>query len=105
MSLRIDQASHARATLTCVNFARRNLAASLRIAAACSVIAWVVACGTVDTRHAVVTTASDTDEPWRCPESKTQVTDLGDGEFRLEGCGERAVYECNFALTPPGCWK
>ena len=61
--------------------------------------------GCVDAHHAVLSTAAIAPDPWSCPEEETLVTEVSEARYRLEGCGEVAVYNCNFAFTPPRCWK
>lgn len=55
----------------------------------------------VETRAAVV---AQVRQDWSCPEEKTQVTEVSYGTYRLDGCGESKVYQCNFALQIPRCW-
>ncbi len=56
-------------------------------------------------QRAVVRTAARARDPWTCHEDRTQMTKVGYGRYRLEGCGQSAVYTCNFALTPASCWR
>ncbi len=53
----------------------------------------------------VVRTAATGDPPWTCSEGGTQVEEVGDGRYRLIGCGENTVYQCNFSMQPPRCWR
>lgn len=61
--------------------------------------------GCLNTHDAVVSTAAVSTDAWECADDKTEVTELGSGRYRLGGCGEHAIYNCNFAFTPPRCWK
>ena len=55
--------------------------------------------------HAVVSTAAIAETPWTCSESETRVVEVADAKYRLTGCGQTAVYNCNFAFQPPRCWR
>jgi hypothetical protein len=51
------------------------------------------------------TAAANGNPTWTCSEGSTQVEELGDGKYRLIGCGENVVYQCNFSAQPPRCWR
>jgi hypothetical protein len=53
----------------------------------------------------VARTAATGDPPWTCSEGGTQVEEIGDGKYRLIGCGENVVYQCNLSMQPPRCWR
>jgi hypothetical protein len=53
----------------------------------------------------VARTAATGSPPWTCSEGSTEVQEIGDGKYRLIGCGENAVYQCNFSMEPPRCWQ
>jgi hypothetical protein len=55
--------------------------------------------------HAVISTAAIAETPWTCGESKTQVVEVADAKYRLTGCGQTSLYNCNFAFQPPRCWR
>jgi hypothetical protein len=59
----------------------------------------------VDTHDAIVSTAAIASDPWTCPRGKTRVTEVSYARYRLQGCGQTAVYDCNYAFNPPRCWK
>lgn len=59
----------------------------------------------VNEHHAVVSTAAGSESPWDCDENQTEVVEIGDAKYRLTGCGQTAVYDCNFAFQPPRCWR
>ncbi|MBN2197321.1 MAG: hypothetical protein JW751_31250 [Polyangiaceae bacterium] len=59
----------------------------------------------VNEQHAVVGTAAISTDPWSCPEAETQVTEVSNAKYRLEGCSQEAVYNCNFSFNPPRCWR
>jgi hypothetical protein len=59
----------------------------------------------VNEHHAVVSTAAIAETPWTCDENGTQVVEISEARYRLTGCGETAVYDCNFAFQPPRCWR
>lgn len=61
--------------------------------------------GCMNTHDTIVSTAAIASDPWTCRKDETQVTDVSSGRYRLEGCGETAIYNCNYAFTPPRCWK
>jgi hypothetical protein len=55
--------------------------------------------------HAVVSTAAIAESPWTCGENRTHVVEVADAKYRLTGCGQTTVYDCNFAFQPPRCWR
>lgn len=59
----------------------------------------------VNEHHAVVSTAAIAETPWDCDENQTEVVEIADAQYRLTGCGQTAVYDCNFAFQPPRCWR
>jgi hypothetical protein len=31
--------------------------------------------------------------------------EIGEGRYRLVGCGMSTDYQCNFSMQPPRCWR
>ena len=63
-----------------------------------------IAFGCAKQTDSVARTAATGDPPWTCSEGGTEVQELGDGKYRLIGCGENVVYQCNLS-DPPRCWR
>jgi hypothetical protein len=61
--------------------------------------------GCAKQHDSVARTAATGDPPWTCSEGSTEVQEIGDGKYRLIGCGENVVYECNLSMQPPRCWR
>lgn len=62
-----------------------------------------IVCGCAKQTDSVARTAATGDPPWTCSEGATQVEEIGDGKYRLIGCGENVVYQCNLSI--PKCWR
>ena len=61
--------------------------------------------GCAKQHDSVARTAAMGNPTWTCSEQSTEVQEIGDGRYRLIGCGENVVYQCNFSMQPPRCWR